>query len=239
MTNEKNCPLADHCRMAGDIRMCTKECLPYISVMARYKSANIPLDYQNIFLDNSPAKEDQADIYGVLDSYVKSFSEDGMRIKSLYLFSTSPGTGKTTTATALLNEYIERRFMYYVKKEQAPPRIVGMFLDINDLQMRYNLAAMTGNTPELETIKQEIKRATTVEFAVLDDIGVRKDATDSFRSLVHSIINSRLTNHRPTIYTSNLPMSDMRKVFDDRLGDRIADMTAEFTFKGTSKRGVR
>src|SRR5690625_2917427 len=103
LTNEQNCPLAAQCKMAGDKDQCTTECIPHISVMARYKSANIPKDYQNIFLDNSPAKDEQLDIYNALHSYIETFSKDDVRIKSLYLFSTNPGTGKTTTAVALLN----------------------------------------------------------------------------------------------------------------------------------------
>lgn len=239
MTNESICPLADTCKLAGDPKHCNSQCLPFISVMARYKAANIPLEYRDIFLDNSPAREGQPNIYANLDKYVQTFSSDDIRIKSLYLYSTSPGTGKTTTASALLNEYIKQRFLYYVRKGESMPSTLGLFIDINDMHMRYNLAAMTSNKDELEQIKDEVRRATTVEFVVMDDIGVRKDVSESFRSLVHSIINARLTNHRPTVYTSNLPISEMKNVFDGRLGDRIADMTAELTFKGTSKRGVR
>lgn len=239
LTNESNCPISDKCKVAGHLPQCTEDCVPFISVMARFKAAGIPIDYQDIFLDNSPAKEEQSDIYNALNAYVESFSKDDVRVKSIYLFSTNPGTGKTTTASALLNEYIKRRFHYYIKRGEQVPSTLGLFIDINQLQMRYNLAAMTNNQDELEEIKRDLRKISEVEFAVLDDVGVRKDASESFRSLVHSVVNERITNHRPTVYTSNLPINDMRRVFDDRLGDRISDMTAEFTFKGQSKRGVR
>lgn len=238
-SNSHKCPLSNTCKLAGKLPECNSQCMPFITIQSRFNSANIPKEYQDIFLDNSPAKEGQSDVYNSLTSYVKTFSSGDIRVKSLYLFSTSPGTGKTTTSCALLNEYIRHRFLYYVRNGENIPSRIGLFVDINDLQRRYNLATMASDQNEIKAIKDELKEMTTVEFAVLDDIGVRKDVSESFRSLVHSVVNARLTEHRPTIYTSNLPISDMKKVFDERLGDRIADMTAGITFKGTSRRGVR
>ncbi|MCA1800257.1 MAG: DNA replication protein [Actinobacteria bacterium] len=238
-TNEHNCPLADKCKVAGTLPACTTSCTPFIAIQARYKAANIPLDYKGIYLHNSPPRDAQADIYTPLEAYVKSFAEEDVRIKSLYLYSTATGTGKTTTACALLNEYIKRRFAYYVRRGERVPSNLGLFADINDIQRRYNLATMTDDKDGLRAIKEELDRIGSVEFAVLDDVGVRTDATQSFRSLVHAVINQRLTNQRPTVYTSNLKIHELESVFDRRLADRVRDMTAEFTFKGDSKRGRR
>jgi len=48
-----------------------------------------------------------------------------------------------------------------------------------------------------------------------------------------------VTSGLPTVYTSNLPMSDMANVFDARLYDRIRDQCAEIHFAGESRRGRR
>ena len=90
-------------------------------------------------------------------------------------------------------------------------------------------------------------------FAVLDDIGVRQ-ATDAFRGDLHTIINYRVANELPTVYTSNIPLInstkpadrieankpyDMLDVFDVRLLDRMRENCEVLTFVGRSKRGVR
>lgn len=236
MTNENICALAPFCKHAGSTR-CNDQCAPFISVNARYDNAGIPIDYAGIMLDTSPAKDEQSDIYTVLHSYVETFSTD-VRIKNLYLYSKSPGTGKTTTAIALLNEFIRRRFLYYAKEKRTIPEALGAFLDINEFQTRYNLASMSKDDEDMDAIKDAIVHYSNVEYLVIDDVGVRS-ATESFRAMVHSIVNARVTNGRPTVFTSNVEIDGLTSVFDSRLQDRISDQTLMLAFKGESKRGRR
>lgn len=236
MTNENICALAPFCKLAGSDK-CNDQCAPFISVNSRYENADIPSDYKGVTLANSPAREEQSDIYTVLESYAETFSTD-VRIKNLYLYSKSPGTGKTTTAIALLNEYIRRRFLYYAKERKNMPESLGAFLDVNELQTRYNLASMSKDDEDMDVIKDAILRYSNVEFLVVDDVGVRS-ATESFRAMVHSIINARVTNGRPTVFTSNVMLAGLTSVLDERLYDRINDQTLSLFFKGESKRGRR
>jgi DNA replication protein DnaC len=80
--------------------------------------------------------------------------------------------------------------------------------------------------------------ATNAPFLVMDDIGVR-DASEAFRADLHAIINARVADGRPTVYTSNVPMIQTASVFDRRLADRIRDLCVEMTFEGGSRRGFR
>src|SRR5690625_4788651 len=73
----------------------------------RIGNAGLPADYRGITLANSPAREGQTKIYELLEKYVGTFG--GGEEKSLYLWSESPGTGKTTTASALISRSEERR----------------------------------------------------------------------------------------------------------------------------------
>ncbi|WP_422404550.1 ATP-binding protein [Mammaliicoccus sp. JADD-157] len=237
-TNEMNCPLASVCKQAGNLPQCTASCTPFIAVSRRYATTELPTEYRNITLDNSPAKADQSVIYERLETYVKSFAMDDVTIKNLYLLSESPGTGKTTTAAALINEYVKRRFMYYVKKKVEIPQELAAFLDLTEWQNKYNLATMTKDEQALEEIKDDIIRYSEIEFLVLDDIGVRS-ATEAFRGYVHTIINKRITNARPTVFTSNVPMTELSTIFDSRLYDRVRDQCITMPFDGTSKRGRR
>lgn len=237
-TNETDCILAPFCKHAGKPSICTDKCSAFISVSSRLIAADIPKDYEGLTLESSPAKDDQANIYEALKAYIKTFSQDDVRIKSVYLYSLSPGTGKTTTAIALLHEYIRRRFMYYVSQRKTVPEALGIFCDLNELQTRYNLASMSKDDEDMDVIKEDILRYSNAEFLVIDDVGVRS-ATESFRSLIHSTINARVTNGMPTVFTSNVPIGELSSVFDTRLQDRIKDQCAVLAFNGESKRGRR
>lgn len=235
--DEQNNPLTPFFRDKGD-GLTAQQRAAVISVQARYEAAGIPKGYRDIYLDNSPAREDQAEIYSLLESYVKTFTADDVRIKSLYLYSANTGNGKTSSASVLINEFIRRRFMYLASKGRTIPEVLALFMDVNDVQTRYNMASMSNDDEEMARIVADIKRYSTVPFLVCDDLAVR-GATESFRSLVHAVINERNTSELPTIYTSNVPLSDLASVFDARLADRIGDMAAVLQFKGTSKRGKR
>jgi len=224
---------------------CSKLCQHRIALhgldgkSGRLGNAGLPTDYRGITLANSPARESQSKIYELLEVYVDTFGrDDGEQIKSLYLWSESPGTGKTTTASALISEWVARDYLGSLKRGEQPRQFSAYFLDINELQTSYNLATMTDDDEGMERIGAKIKRAQDAPFAVIDDIGVR-DATTAFRAYVHALINSRVTNGLPTVYTSNLPIEDMATVFDDRLYDRIRDQCGIIHFKGESRRGMR
>lgn len=202
----------------------------------RIGNAGLPADYRGITLANSPAREGQAKNYEIFERYVETFSRGG--VKSLYLWSESPGTGKTTTASALISEWIARDYLGALKRGEQPRQFSAYFLDINAMQTSYNLATMTDDDEAMKRIGATIKRTQGAPFAVIDDIGVRS-SSEAFRAYVHAVINYRVTNGMPTVYTSNLPIEDMSKVFDARLYDRIRDQCLDIEFEGESKRGRR
>lgn len=204
----------------------------------RLGNASLPADYRGITLANSPARETQARNYAIFERYVETFSRAEGDVKSLYLWSESPGTGKTTTAAALISEWAARDYLGSLRRGEQPRQFSAYFLDINELQTAYNLATMTNDDDAMKRIGATIKRTQGAPFAVIDDIGVRS-ASEAFRAYVHAVINHRVTSGLPTVYTSNLPMSDMANVFDARLYDRIRDQCAEIHFAGESRRGRR
>lgn len=207
----------------------------------RIAAANLPANYRNLTLANSPARKDQADNYAALERYAESFATG--TDKSAYLWSESPGTGKTTTAAALANEWIVRQYIAALKKGEQPAQILAYFLEVNSWQELYTGFTRRG-IPEATAEKnsrlyyKQMEYARTAPFTVFDDLGVR-DVTDGFRQDLHSVVNYRVTNGLPSVYTSNLPIEELVKVFDARLYDRIRHNCGVMLFKGASKRGRR
>ena len=213
----------------------------------RVHAANLPNDYRLITLENSPARANQTEAYEIIDAYAETFTRmfdpDSDRIKSLYLFSRNPGTGKTTTAAALINAWLITHYIGSVRRGRHPLERPAYFLDVNAWQTDFNAfnrprVPDSIAEPASERYYRAMQIASDVPFAVLDDIGVR-DASDAFRADLHAIINARVMAGLPTVYTSNIPMRELAQVFDARLADRIRDMCVEVVFKGESKRGMR
>lgn len=247
MNHAKNCLLASRCKLAGTVQ-CNNQCPHWIAMHGmdgrggRAGLAGVPSDYRLVTLSNSPVRASQLKTYEILDKYVttfeRQFDEGSKRIKSVYLWSKSPGTGKTTTAVALLNVWLIAHYIGSLKRGRQPLQQPAYFLDVNEFQMRYNLATMTNDEAELSTIRGLIETCQRVPFLVMDDIGVR-GASEAFRAYLHAIINHRAVNGLPTIYTSNLPIEELTRVFDERLYDRVRDMCVQLHFDGESKRGRR
>jgi DNA replication protein DnaC len=118
------------------------------------------------------------------------------------------------------------------------------FLEVAEFQNLYN-AFNRNKVPEeiaepaAEKYYRWMRYAQETSLVVLDDIGTRS-STEGFRGDLHSIVNARVTNQLPTIYTSNILISDLETVFGEkRLADRVRDMTVILEFTGSSKRGKR
>ena len=252
MANEKNCILRSPCDKAGS-EECTTLCPHFIALHGhsgeggRVANASIPRDYKNLTLQSSPIRDSEPEAYRVFDGYVstfkRQFEEDGERIKNLYLYSRETGNGKTTSAAILANEYIYRHYIGSIMRGRKPSQRPALFLDLIEFQMLYNEHNRKGIPEDIAAAASEKyymlrKLAMEVPFLVMDEIGGRT-YTEAFGIDVHTIINRRTTERKPTVYTSNVPINELASQFDRKLWDRVRDMTQPVSFKGTSKRGKR
>lgn len=214
----------------------------------RVGAARVPADYRNITLENSPVREAQPRIYEVLDAYAETFKRQfagaSPRIKSMYLWSASPGTGKTTTAVALLHAYLITNFAGSIQRGIQPKQRPAFMFDAHQLQTEYN-AFNRPRVPEHIAEPASARYYTAIEhgkytdFVVIDDVATRS-ASEAFVADLHSVVNYRVANGKPTVYTSNLPVKELPRVFgEERLADRIGDQCGVLHFEGASHRGRR
>ncbi|MDA2128729.1 DNA replication protein [Bacillus cereus] len=218
----------------------------------RVANANVPKQYRDVLVADSVVRDAESAIYAKLDDYVKTFVRQfgvaykgSTQIKGLYIYSPKTGNGKTTTACALLNEYIVRHYVGSIKRGLQPKLFPAYFFDVNywnKLYTQFTRHGVPRHVAEKASAEYyEMERiARSTEFLVMDDIGVREDVSDAFRMDLHALINHRNVEEMPTVYTSNVPLTELPRIFrEDRLADRIRDMTIQFTFKGDSKRGAK
>lgn len=250
--HSKLCILQEPCRNA-DTEACSRLCPSYIAMHGfngkggRVGAAGTPEDYRLVTVQSSPARKDQATVYEIVDAYIATFNRQfdaaAERIKSLYFYSAEPGTGKTTTAIAVLNAWLIAHYIGSIQRHRQPLERQAIFFDVNEWQTDFNAFNRPRVPDEIAAPAAEryyrLQRAVmAAPFAVIDDIGVR-DATEAFRGDLHTVINERVTAGLPTIYTSNVPMRELGRLYDARLADRVRDMCAEVAFVGGSKRGTR
>lgn len=206
------------------------------------EAANIPHDYRHYTPVDAPPLDSQATAKQYVDRYTQLIGEHfttGHRLKSLYFVSQSPGTGKTTIACALLNEFIAVNYVAGLHGRDSY-RNPAYFLDANEWQATFNLGVTLGDGNKyLRKFTSQLEKALTAQLCVIDDLAVSA-LTDGFRRHLHTLINGRMLAGKPTIYTSNVPMAELLlSLGDDRLTDRVKDMCAEVAFVGGSKRGMR
>lgn len=210
----------------------------------------IPEEYRKFTVKDNPVRTSQVAAYKKIDRVAESYKrmfddiEDPKdRIKNVYMWSRSAGTGKTATASALANEWQKIHYAGSLQRGKVPEDDAVYMLDLVEFQTQFNLHNRGNARGELadkafEKYVKMMQHAKDVGLLIIDDIGAR-DASPAFRTDLHAIINHRYTKKKPTIYTSNVPMTELEGIFDGKLYDRVRDLTIEIEFEGTSKRGKR
>lgn len=256
MTLEHQCLLARKgCSKAGNEDFCNTRCYPYKKMHGDtgtggiWGLADVPKIYSQVMADKLPFQAENSKAHERITKYCSNIVEHVDRGINLYLFSLSTttnrkgtGTGKTTAACAILNEYVAARVIMHIKQERTIDDVPAMFVNVSKFQNAYN-AQFRGSKDSQEQASERYyrfkERMMKVDLLVMDDIGVR-DATETFMNEFYEIVDERVNEQKATIYTSNETIDTIAKRLDHRIASRIDSYTqvVEFTGDDMRKRGA-
>lgn len=215
-----------------------------------WATTGVPKKYKGTRLDNLPIEASNPKAHKIIKQYIERilyFVQEKNAGLFLYSIPTKDnpfgtGTGKTTTATAILNHFLIERSRTYFRGEQELKDNPALFVKATELQNSYN-AQFRGTFEQKEqasiryySLKEALK---CTELVVLDDIATRGSrVTESFEDELYEIIDYRDSqlDVGATIYTSNVTMDELTKHLGERISSRISGATVKVGFTGKDNR---
>lgn len=202
---------------------------------------NVPKKYSNVLKENIPINSEPANvaIYKAVIAYIENVIEKVQEQHRGLYFTGGTGTGKTTVAVAIMNEYLLERCKQHlrggVKIEVNPV----LFLKLSDFQNLYN--SQFRGTPDMQNdnamsyyrFKDRMKET---ELLVIDDLALR-GCGDGFQNELYEILDCRSTEDITTFFTSNVTYEELPEYVGGRITSRIQGMCGkEVILKGKDHR---
>ena len=225
---------------------CNSTCYPYIMLHGLsgtggfYNTSNIPSRYKDCLVDNLPIKDNpiNKEKYDRIVRYKNDIINLVLdRAVGIYFYG-GTGTGKTTSAISLLNEFLIARVRLHLLGEKPLVNNPTLFISLAEFQNIFN--SMYRGTSEMQeqstiryyTLKEIMK---TVELLVIDDIATR-DTTESFQNELFEIIDRRSAERLTTFFTSNVELEMLVPIVGERITSRIDGMTTTISLDGEDNR---
>jgi DNA replication protein DnaC len=140
----------------------------------------------------------------------------------LYLWGENCGSGKSSWVIKMLKTYLALKHIGNNFKDIAWFEYVPTFM----------LLAKEFKSKDRE---EHIEALMSRDLVILDDIGCVATSKYDYSILI-SVIDSRYSNNKSTLFTSNLSPKDLESALDARLADRILS-GYEVRIQGASRRG--
>ena len=245
------CVLAATCKAAGTAH-CNSTCWPYVITHGAsgkgglWNSTNIPKKYRDRRAANMEliaAQNPQA--YATAKMYVGNILEYVKEGTGLFLYSIpnhenkmGTGTGKTTVATTLLNEYTIARIKEHASGRASITVQPSYFLRASEFQNTHK-AKYSGSEEARLMAAEKFSRLKAlmmeVELLVVDDISLR-NSTESLTDEFYEILDERNIEGLATVLTSNQPIQKVGEMLSEQIASRIAGMCEMVGFVGKDNR---
>lgn len=211
-----------------------------------WKTRNVPSKYTDNLISNLPIKEDNPVAYSTIEKFTGDVLEyvDTKKV-GLFLYSKpteinrfGTGTGKTRSAITVLNHYLLERVKLHITGQQKITDNPVYFCKSTDIQTLFN--SQFRGTYEMQqqasqkyySVKERVKN---VDLLVLDDVATRA-TSEAYTEELYEIIDHRATEELVTIFTSNIPISEIAAMLGDRIASRIDGMTVPVMYTGKDHR---
>lgn len=205
---------------------CNCGCSLYCQFYYLVNLANIPVKLQYTENQKLTAGEDLSKyqyLKSVKDNIENWVNEGG----NLYLYSKYYGNGKTTWAVKLMCSYFVKIW------NGNGTKCRGLFINIDDFLMSKKSSINKYNNRLLE-IEKLIPE---VDLVIWDDIGCNK-LSDYDHSILFPLLNSRITNGKANIFTSNVIDSELVTNIGGRLASRVLETSQVVEFNNPPQRRV-
>lgn len=205
LSNNDGYWMAKYCRCKDEIVQ--SNMLKFATIPEAFKDLTIKSFEVSIYDDKNHSIAVRAKNIAV--QYVKKFDEMSAIGKGLFLYSTKRGSGKTRLIISVGNALIK------VHKQRT--RFITTLDLLDKIKESYD--------PESNFNEQKLlSEFCEIPVLILDDIGTEK-TTPWVREVFFKILNTRMTNLKVTLVTSNLSIDDLEH--DERIKSRLRKMCIE------------
>lgn len=186
--------------------------------------ADFRLDYYSGEYDaalGASPREVMALVYGTCRAWAASFPE---RSPSL-IFRGGPGLGKTFLSACIAREVAAKGFS--VAYESAP-----------DALGEFETQRFSRDAAEAEAAAEKVREYLNCDLMILDDLGTEM-ATSFTVSALYQLVNTRLTEQRRTIISTNLSDEEILRRYGAQTASRLGGEFELLTFAGSDIRRIK
>ena len=204
---------------------CSVDCIRYAEITYLMNHSGLPNNLKKKII-LVPDNVDYAAFITLADikDNIKDFVENG---KSLFIYSTNSGNGKTIWLSKLLKSYFNQIWA------GNGFRTRGYYIDLPTFFIELKEAINNPNE-DLDEQKEFLKN---VDLLCIDSITSITLSEFELNYLMY-IVDYRINNNLSTIYASNLDENGLLRFFGTRLKSRIFNNSKIIRFQGKDKRGL-